>query len=234
MLYSFLKYENSKFLKSYAFIAPVFIYILCLVGIYIYKNIPVLSSFGSTAILLFLAMTWISIINFNRDTLNERHILYVHLKTKTRYLMIKMIYQFLFSFILICLTLLYPIIVGVFDKHVTVNLLFIGIVIHIILSALGILLGAFVTNTSIANKKYTWLFTIFIIIIILTKEMIIDKMPVAQWLLWIFPPINNIMNLLNSDTLYMLNVNFILSCSYTVIYIVIAFIIINYLFKKSS
>ncbi|PNZ15737.1 ABC transporter permease, partial [Staphylococcus succinus subsp. succinus] len=47
MLYSFLKYENSKFLKSYAFIAPVFIYILCLVGIYIYKNITVLSSFGS-------------------------------------------------------------------------------------------------------------------------------------------------------------------------------------------
>ncbi|RIN07524.1 ABC transporter permease, partial [Staphylococcus xylosus] len=40
MLYSFLKYEHLKFLTSYQFIAPVFTYLLWVIGIYIYRDMP--------------------------------------------------------------------------------------------------------------------------------------------------------------------------------------------------
>ncbi|MBF0813523.1 ABC transporter permease [Staphylococcus sp. KG4-3] len=234
MLYSFLKYEHLKFLTSYQFIAPVFTYLLWVIGIYIYRDMPVLSSYGSTAIGLFIVMTWMTIINFGRDTLNERHIFYMQLKSKTTYLLIKILYLYLFSTLLIIFSLIYPLLLSVFDKPVSFNFVLIGIVTHLLLSMFGIVLGAFITNTKIATKSYRWLLTIFIMLIIFTKEVLITTVPFTKWILWLLPPISNLLNQLNSDNLSLLNNNFLLLCLFAVIYILIALKLLIVLFKKTE
>ncbi|WP_039066531.1 hypothetical protein [Staphylococcus shinii] len=233
MLYSFLKYEHLKFLTSYQFIAPVFTYLLWVIGIYIYRDMPVLSSYGSTAIGLFIIMTWLTIINFGRDTLNERHIFYIQLKSKTTYLLIKILYLYLLSTLFIIFSLIYPLLLNVFDKTVSFNLVLIGVIVHLLLSMFGIVLGAIITNTKIATKSYRWLLTIFIMLIIFTKDVLITTFPFTKWFLWVLPPISNLLNQMNSDYLSFLNTNFLLLCLFAVIYILITLKLLIILFKKT-
>lgn len=232
MLLTFLKYENLKFLKSYIFIPPIFIYLLCLISIYIYKDVPVLSSYGSTSIVLFLIMTWLTIINFKHDTINERYILYIQLRSKNNYLKLKVLYLFLVSCLLILLSLFYPLLIQVFNKDVTLNLIFIGLISHILMGLFGILLGAFVTNTKIASKNFNWLLTILIIIVTLTKDLLIEQFSFLQWILWTLPPISSILYLLNKDSLHIFNLDFITLCIHSLIYIVVAFLMIKYFFNR--
>ncbi|PTK87722.1 ABC transporter permease [Staphylococcus gallinarum] len=234
MLTTFIKYEHSKFIKSYLYIAPVFLFLLSVVGIYIYRNIPILSSFASTAIILFIILTWITIINFNHDGTNERHILYCQLQSRIRYLNNKILYLFIFSCPLIVLSLVYPIIIGAFDKALTLNLLIIGLIVHCLMSVFGILLGTFVTNTIIKSKKYTWLLTTLIVVIILTKTMLIESLPLLKWILWVFPPINRFINLLTSDNLQFTNFQFLSAILLAIVYCICAYIIIKLLFHKTS
>lgn len=232
MLLNFLKYENLKFLKSYIFIPPIFIYLLCLISIYIYKDVPVLSSYGSTSIVLFLIMTWLTIINFKHDTINERYILYIQLRSKNNYLKLKVLYLFLVSCLLILLSLSYPLLIHVFNKDVTLNLISIGLITHILMGLFGILLGSFVTNTKIASKNFNWLLTILIIIVTLTKDLLIEQFSFLQWILWTLPPISSILYLLNKDSIHIFNLDFIMLCIHSFIYIVIFFQMINYFFNR--
>ncbi|WP_231111891.1 ATP-binding cassette domain-containing protein [Staphylococcus equorum] len=131
------------------------------------SDVPVLSSYGSTSIVLFLIMTWLTIINFKHDTVNERYILYIQLRSKNNYLKLKVLYLFLVSCLLILLSLFYPLLIQVFNKDVTLNLIFIGLISHILMSLFGILLGSFVTNTKIASKNFVF--------VTLTKDLLIEQ-----------------------------------------------------------
>lgn len=100
MLLTFLKYENIKFIKSFQFIAPIFLYLIWVVGIYIYTDIPILSSYGSTSVGLYIISTWLTITNFKTDSINERCVFYIQLSSKLKYLIFKMTYIFLIVFTL--------------------------------------------------------------------------------------------------------------------------------------
>lgn len=122
MLLTFLKYENIKFIKSFQFIAPIFLYLIWVVGIYIYTDIPILSSYGSTSVGLYIISTWLTITNFKTDSINERYVFYIQLSSKLKYLIFKMTYIFLIVFTLNIISLFYPILLGNFDKSMTLNL----------------------------------------------------------------------------------------------------------------
>ncbi|RIP32773.1 ABC transporter permease [Staphylococcus gallinarum] len=234
MLKTFIKYENSKFIKSYLYIAPVFLFLLSIVGIYIYRNIPILSSFGSSAIILFIIMTWITIINFNHDSTNERHILYCQLHSRIKYLNYKALYLLIFSCPLIVIALVYPSIIGAFDRALSLNLLVIGLIVHCLVSIFGILLGTFITNTLFESKKYTWLLTALIVVIMLTKTMLLESFPLFKWILWVFPPIDYFINLLTSDSLQLTDIHFMSAVLLSIVYSICAYLIIKLLFQKFS
>ncbi len=232
MLISFLKYENVKFFNSYQMIAPIFLYLLSIIANYIYKDLPVLSSYGSTAIFLLLIMTWLAIINFKHDSINEREILYVHLSSKLKYLTFKLINLILLSLPLILIAIFYPLLINSFDKSITVNFVIISVIVHILMGIFGILLGAFVSNTNLASKPYRWLFTVFVIIITLTKVILVNSIPILKWVIWIMPPISELLSLLNSDSLLLYNGEFLLYCLLILIYNCLLLILTVYLFLK--
>ncbi|SCT06194.1 ABC transporter permease [Staphylococcus caeli] len=234
MLISFLKYENTKFFNSYQMIAPIFLYLLSIIANYIYKDLPILSSYGSTAIFLLLTMTWLTIMNFKHDSINERDILYIHLSSKLKYLTFKLINLILLSFPLILISIVYPLIINSFDKKITVNFIVISLIVHVLLSIFGILLGAFVSNTNLASKPYRWLFTVFVIIITLTKVTLVDSMSFLKWFVWIMPPISELLSLLNSGTLLLYNGKFLMYCMLILIYYCLLLKLTIHLFLKQK
>ncbi|SUM63822.1 ABC transporter permease [Staphylococcus saprophyticus] len=232
MLLTFLKYENIKFIKSFQFIAPIFLYLIWVVGIYIYTDIPILSSYGSTSVALYIISTWLTITNFKTDSINERYVFYIQLSSKLKYLIFKMTYIFLIVFTLNIISLFYPILLGNFDKSMTLNLFFIGLIIHILMGGFGILLGTYITNTNIIFKPYWWLITVFFIIVSLIKIIIVNKLPFTNWILWILPPINNLLSYLTEDSIQIYDLNFLVLVLISFAYQFIAFCPLIYLYKK--
>lgn len=143
-----------------------------------------------------------------------------------------MTYIFLIVFTLNIISLFYPILLGNFDKSMTLNLFFIGLIIHILMGGFGILLGTYITNTNIIFKPYWWLITVIFIIVSLIKIIIVNNLPFTNWILWILPPINNLLSYLTEDSIQIYDLNFLVLVLISFAYQFIAFCPLIYLYKK--
>jgi hypothetical protein len=234
MLMSFLSYQNKKFLSSYHYIAPALCYFIWLMINYMYRNLPILPSYAISMIVLMPIMTWITIVFFNKDSINERYLFQIHLSSKIKYILFKSIYLLLFSLIFIIIAIILPIILGSFMHKITVTLIVISFLVHLWAAVFGILIGLIVQNWFLMGKKYAWLITIFILLITMLKTTLIEKISALKWGLWIFPPLNNFMTQLKNDTLNLFDPHFILLNIYCCLYTLIVTLIIVIIYRKNG
>jgi hypothetical protein len=234
MLMSFLTYQNKKFLSSYHYIAPALCYFIWLMINYMYRNLPILPSYAISMIVLMPIMTWITIVFFNKDSINERYLFQIHLSSKIKYILFKSIYLLLFSLIFIIIAIILPIILGSFMHKITVTLIVISFLVHLWAAVFGILIGLIVQNWFLMGKKYAWHITIFILLITMLKTTLIEKISALKWGLWIFPPLNNFMTQLKNDTLNLFDPHFILLNIYCCLYTSIVTLIIVIIYRKNG
>jgi hypothetical protein len=234
MLKSFLSYQNKKFLHSYHYIAPALCYFIWLMINYMYRNLPILPSYAISMIVLMPIMTWITIVCFNKDSINERYLFQIHLSSKIKYILFKSIYLLLFSLIFIIIAIILPIILGSFMHNITVTLIVISFLVHLWAAVFGILIGLIVQNWFLMGKKYAWLITIFILLITILKTTLIENISALKWGLWIFPPLNSFMTQLKNDTLNLFEPHFILLNIYCCVYTLIVTLIIVIIYRKNG
>jgi hypothetical protein len=234
MLMSFLSYQNKKFLRSYHYIAPSLCYFIWLMINYMYRNLPILPSYAISMIVLMPIMTWITIVCFNKDSINERYLFQIHLSSKIKYILFKSIYLLLFSLIFIIIAIILPIIIGSFIHKITVTIIVISFLVHIWAAVFGILIGLIVQNWFLMGKKYAWLITIFILLITILKTTLIEKFSALKWVLWIFPSLNSFMTQLKNDTLNLFEPHFILLNIYCCVYTLIVTLIIVFTYRKNG
>ena len=234
MLMSFLSYQNKKFLRSYHYIAPSLCYFIWLMINYMYRNLPILPSYAISMIVLMPIMTWITIVCFNKDAINERYLFQIHLSSKIKYILFKSIYLLLFSLIFIIIAIILPIILGSFIHKITVTIIVISFLVHIWAAVFGILIGLIVQNWFLMGKKYAWLITIFILLITILKTTLIEKFSALKWVLWIFPPLNSFMTQLKNGTLNLFEPHFILLNIYCCVYTLIVTLIIVFTYRKNG
>jgi hypothetical protein len=199
-----------------------------------YRNLPTLSSYAISMIVLMPIMTWITIVCFNKDAINERYLFQIHLSSKIKYILFKSIYLLLFSLIFIIIAIMLPIILDSFLNKITVTIIVISFLVHIWAAVFGILIGLIVQNWFLMGKKYAWLITIFILLITILKTTLIEKISTLKWVLWIFPPLNTFMTQLKNDTLNLFNPHFILLNIYCCVYTLIVTLIIVIIYRKNS
>lgn len=234
MLKAFLSYQNKKFLRSFQYIAPTICYVLWLTVNYMYRNLSILPSYAISMIILMPIMTWITIVCFNKDSINERYLFQIHLTSKIRYILFKSVYLLLFSLIFVIISIISPIILGSFIHKITVTTIVISFLVHIWAAVFGILIGLIVQNWFLIGKKYAWLITIFILLITMLKTTLTEKILALKWVLWIFPPLNSFMKQLNNDTLNLFEPHFILLNIYCCVYTLIATLVIVIIYKKNG
>ena len=234
MLKSFLSYQNKKFLRSFQYIAPTLCYFIWLMINYMYRNLPIFPSYAISMIILMPIITWITIICFNKDSINERYIFQIHLSSKIRYILFKSIYLLLFSSLFIIISIILPIILGSFIHKISITTIIISFIVHTWAVVFGILIGIIVQNWFLIGKKYAWLITIFILLITMLKTTLIENILALKWVLWIFPPVDGFMRQLNNDTLTLLEPQFIILNIYCCVYTLIATSVILYIYKKEQ
>lgn len=231
---NFLQYQIKNFGKTYKFIPPYIIYITWIVLLYVYKNIPILSSYATSFIVLTFIATWLTIIILQNDTLNEKELHYIQLQSLYKYLTGKFIFSLFLLLPLILFALVYPLIMQVYDKDINLIQLSLGVYSHFSGCILGIIIAFILTGTSIANKKFSWLIGVFILLISLLKEVLVTYLPLLKYIIWLLPPFSEINGILAHGDDVKISIPLLLNIGYTYSYFIIFCLIVFKIIKKND
>ncbi|WKU12439.1 hypothetical protein [Staphylococcus devriesei] len=229
---TFINYQLKNFVRSYKYIAPLATFFIILVVIYFYSNQPVLSSFASTSMILLFISAWLTSIIVNLDSIEEKHLLFTQLKSKNAYLTGKLLFTCLILLPIVFCAILYPIITMRFEYWPSLSEILIGLYLHLVITIVGIILTTLINSIPTLSNKFIWLLIVLIFLISILKVTIIQAIPVLKFILWIFPPISELLMLLNQSSNKIFDSAFLITNVWLIIYITIATTTLYYIFNK--
>ncbi|MBS4207308.1 hypothetical protein [Bacillus sp. FJAT-50079] len=193
----FIRYQLISYVRSLKMIPPLTVFSVWIFILYAYSGVPILSSYAVSSMTIYLVMTWLAMSIFSLEEVSEKHLLFVQLNSKIRYIWGNWTMCFIFAFILILFVILYPIWMNNFKG--TILPIHIGLTIysHFFLAWFGMLVGTFFSITSFSTRKYAWLLAMFVIVVSISYEGLVEKVSLLKWVLLLFPPVTHVLHYLN-------------------------------------
>ncbi|GKV55025.1 hypothetical protein NCCP2222_09720 [Sporosarcina sp. NCCP-2222] len=229
---SFIQYQMKSYLRSLTFIPPVTLFGAWVIIFYTYSGVPIMSSYVITSVSMYLVMTWVAMNVFSLEDETEKNLLIVQLNGKRAYLIGKWAVCFLVTAVLGAFALVYPLVFSIFKEPIQPVQLMAAIYGHIICGFFGVLVGSFFSTLKIESKRFAWLSAMFVIVISLAAEGIVEKASFFKWLLLPFPPIYQVILHFTDGTPYVVGNGFWLDTLWVMVYVVAGFFLTKKLFLK--
>ncbi|WP_336634201.1 ABC transporter permease [Lysinibacillus fusiformis] len=185
---SLLRYQFINYLRTYQYVPPFTIFILCLVVNYTFVPNPILDSYSFTSLILFFLMGWFTVTLFHAEEEGQKLITTLHAKSPTHYNIGVFIICGLIAFSLSCVSVFYPILIDAFFEKPKPLHIGLGFLSHFSLSILAIALTALFTREIVNNRQNTWWGVISILIIAVVIATLKDN--IQAGLLWLLPPVH--------------------------------------------
>ncbi|MFJ7667348.1 ABC transporter permease [Lysinibacillus sp. NPDC097195] len=193
---SLLHYQLINYLRSYKYIPPFFIFILCIVVNYAFVPNPILDSYSFTSTLLFLLMGWFTVTIFHAEDEGQKVITILHSKGQKAYFSALYIFCIGIGFCLSLIAVIYPIVIDAFGaKPKTLHIL-LGVLAHFTLSILAIALSSLFTRELVINKQNTWWGVLSTLIISIAIIALKNKI---KGLIWLFPPVHLSLEIMTAE-----------------------------------
>lgn len=126
----------------------------------------------------------------------------------------------------------FPIITESFKGHMSLMLYTYALYSHLSFIVFGILVGTLFSATKLATKKYAWLSAVFIIVVSLASKSIAEISLFFKWILWIFPPVFNVIGIMEGEDQILFNTSILIDSFFVLLYISIGAFILVFLFEK--
>lgn len=197
MILALLNFEFHKYIKSNKFIGPLIALLGFLAASYSIAPLSILSSFSLSSLWLYLIMMWIGYTYNDVKITATEQVVYLRVKKKSNIWLSKILFMFLICFVATLICLSYPLITNVinnnhlFDRPVEPNDILISILFHFLFGCVGSLIGLFLNERIISNRKLAVCYIALIGITTIVKDSIEDKQPIMQFITWILPPLNH-------------------------------------------
>lgn len=231
---AFMTYQYKKLLRSYKFIPHLVTFIIWIVLLYVYSGQEINSSYALASIGLFVIMIWLTSTILKLESTTERQLLCLQLQSKRRYIQNKIVFALLLSMPLIIISLVYPLILSSFSYKITLVHFILALYLHVVVAILGILLSTFIFIIFNHTTKYQWLLIGLITLITILKLAMIDFYPIFKYILWIFPPLANLIDIFQSNHINIFSQSFIYINVWMIVYLVILYGLIIMIFKKKE
>ena len=232
---AFVRYQFISYIQSLRFIPPVVIFFTWVFILYSYKNVPILSSYGVSSIAMYFILTWITMSIFSLDEESEKHILMFHIRKKISYLLGKWLTILVLAIPLLLFAIFFPIVAESFKGDMSLNLYIFAFYSHLVFLVFGILVGTLFSATKLATKKYAFLSSVFIIVVSLASESIIEMVTLFKWILWIVPPVFKVIGYMEGQDQLKLSKTLLFDSVFVVVYLIIgAVVLVPLYFKKES
>ena len=96
------------------------------------------------------------------------------------------------------------------------------------------LVGTLFSATKLATKKYAWLLAVFIIVVSIASQSIIDKSMFFKWILWLFPPVFKVIGYMEGEDQVLINTPIIIDGVFVLVYLIIGAAMLVPLFLKKE
>ncbi|PER08748.1 ABC transporter permease [Bacillus cereus] len=188
-MFALIRYHFLDYTKSYKYIPPIAMYVINLLFVYTYKPNPIVSTYLETALALYLLSAWITVTIFHTEDPIQEQITISHTNNISTLYVGKYITALLICTVLSFISVIYPIILQMFNETMTASLFLVGFLAHISLSILGISIGTLFTRNIIHKASTAWLSLTFILLIT------IASIRFKKEILWFLPPVESFLML---------------------------------------
>ncbi|MGE7688966.1 ABC transporter permease [Lysinibacillus sp. NPDC097214] len=196
---SLLRYQFFNYVRTYQYVPPFSIFILCLVVNYSFVPNPILDSYSFTAIILFFLMGWFTITLFHAEDEGQKVITTLHAKSRTQYNLGIFMICVLIGFFLSWVSVVYPTLIGAFGEKPRLIHQLLGFLSHFSLSVLAIALSAIFTRELVKNKQNTWWGVLGILIISVVIATLKETILQIKGLIWLLPPVRFSLEMMGSE-----------------------------------
>lgn len=196
---SLLRYQFINYLRTYQYVPPFSIFILCLVVNYTFVPNPILDSYSFTAIILFFLMGWFTITLFHAEDEGQKVITILHAKSRTHYNLGNFIICVLIGFFLSFVSVIYPTLIGAFGEKPRFIHQLLGFLSHFSLAVLAIALSGIFTRELIKNKQNTWWGVLGILIASVVIATLKETILQIKGLIWLLPPVRLSLEMMGSE-----------------------------------
>lgn len=191
-----IRYMLVSYTRSYRYFAPMAFIVISVMLIYSYRPNPIMSSYAVTSTLLFIGSAWLGLNYFNHDQGRQSMLLIIHSGKPIRYYAAQYITAALLSMIFSLFAVLYPIMLGMFDKPISLSEFALGYLGHVALALLGISLSAFFQFGFIENQGRAAGLLIILIVISIAGQTLEQKIPSAIGsIIYLLPPVSTMIDL---------------------------------------
>ncbi|MFF2176691.1 ABC transporter permease [Lysinibacillus sp. NPDC058147] len=196
---SLLRYQFINYLRTYKYVPPFSIFILCLVVNYTFTPNPILNSYSFTAIILFFLMGWFTVTLFHAEDEGQKVITTLHAKSRTQYNLGIFINCVLIALFLSCISVIYPTLIGAFGEKPKFIHQLLGFLSHFSLAVLAIALSAIFTRELVKNKQNTWWGVLAILIVSVVIATLKETILQIKGLIWLLPPVRLSLEMMGSE-----------------------------------
>jgi hypothetical protein len=191
------KYHVRTFFKSNKIIVPMLLWLVYLRLSYSQKPVSFLPNIAMSVVILFFIMLWVGFGYMDMEDTVSEQLMILRVRSYHRYQLSKVIFLFFLDAIFGVIGILFPMFEDIFNQMFTYRLtafdLLISFGLHCILGFLGAMVGAFFHPRIMKNRKMAILLALSVALIGYTKGPIITQLPFARFILWIFPPVYDIL-----------------------------------------
>lgn len=199
-----IKYECRKYFKSSKIIMPLLFWFIFLRICYSEGNLSYVPNIVMSMGVLFFVMTWISYSYQQTEELISEQLLILKLQSAVKYNGSKYIFLLLIGLGFSILGIAFPMVQNIlnhfkiFNRGITVFDISYGILLHFVVAVVGISLGA-LFHPRLIKDKMSVLMVVTAGILGYAKGPIILQYPLTKYILWIFPPIYDILGSFNGQ-----------------------------------
>lgn len=229
-----MKYTLRDYIRSYLIVPPFAIFIIWTMVSYTYVPNPVFSSYAISCATLYFITAWLSINIMNTEESVQQQITIIHAKSFNKVFISKILSILFLTTILSIFAIMYPILIGGFNRSVTVADCLIVFVSLMLISLLSISVTIYFNGILKEQRTLSsWLMLVFLLFVSIVKVGIGNVLPNSiTFLLWLLPPSFTILNILAEETI-LINGALLLKWVYVIFYTLILFFIFLRL-KKSK
>jgi len=194
-----LKYYFFRYLNSIYLLAPIIIWFVYEYILYSIKGKELLDiSIGSIRMLFFI-MVWFGFAFVENINNLEEEIFLLRLEKKSMYYRSRNLFIYIIGIILSSTAFIIPLIIGLvnssfFSTNITFKDLMVIFVYHILAAILGGTLGLLFDSRYFLNRKAALSYLMLIVVFSIAKEGIVHQYSYLKNILYILPPIWDIIN----------------------------------------
>lgn len=194
-----LAYTHRCFIRSYRYGAPSVIYLGIIFLIYSTVPNPIMESYAFTSALLFVAAAAVGSLAIDVETANQEMATLAHTRSIVRLGGAKLLYAWIFASVLGAVAVLYPALLGRFERLPYPEELAMGLLYHAALALLGVSLSGWFSVKLIYSRFYAILGLCIWVALGLGAGGIANSLPQPlEWLAHVLPPVPSTMHALTS------------------------------------